>query len=204
MRIRKGECSANTEGLRLYLMRHGETEWSHSGQHTGLTDIALTENGESAARKLGTRIQHLSFTHVITSPLKRATQTCELASLQGTVEFESGLAEWDYGDYEGKTTDEIRRSRPDWNLFRDGCPGGETPQQVSGRAGRIVNRLRTLCGNVALFSHGHFGRVLGAKWIGLSVEQSQHLILDTASLSVLSYEHDRIEEPVIALWNSST
>lgn len=190
--------------LRIYLIRHGETEWSLSGQHTGLTDIALTENGESAARKLGSRLQHLSFTHVITSPLKRARRTCELASLQATGEIERGLVEWDYGDYEGKTTDVIRRSRPDWNLFRDGCPGGETPQQVSDRAARIVNRLRTLNGNVALFSHGHFGRVLGAKWIGLSIAQSQHLTLDTASLSVLGYEHDRIEEPVIALWNSRT
>lgn len=190
--------------LRIYLIRHGETEWSVSGQHTGLTDIPLTSNGETAARCLGLRLQHLSFAHVVSSPLIRARRTCELASLHGTVEIEPSLVEWDYGDFEGKTTDEIRRLRPDWNLFRDGSPGGETPQQVSDRADRLVTWIRALDGNVALFSHGHFGRVLGAKWIGLSIAQSQHLTLDTASLSVLGYEHDRIEEPVIALWNSRT
>jgi probable phosphoglycerate mutase len=189
--------------LRLYLVRHGETEWSLSGQYTGRTDIPLTAHGEEAARNLGLRLRNIPFTHVLTSPLKRAQQTCALAGLDTAPKIEPDLAEWDNGNDEGRTSADIVASRPDWNLFRDGSPHGETPAQISGRADRFIDRLRVLDGNVAIFSHGHFGRVLAARWIGLSVGQAQHLLLDTASLSVLCYEHNRADQPAIALWNSA-
>jgi len=189
--------------LRLYFIRHGETEWSLSGQYTGRADIPLTAHGKDAARELGQRLQSVPFAHVLTSPLQRAQQTCALAGLEPTPEIEPDLAEWDNGEDEGRTTEDIIKSRRDWNLFRDGSPHGETPSQISKRADRLIARLRLLAGNVALFSHGHFGRVLAARWIGLSVEQAQHLLLGTASLSVLCYNHDRIDEPAIALWNSA-
>ena len=189
--------------LRLYLIRHGETEWSLSGQYTGRTDIPLTAHGEEAARNLGHRLRNIPFAHVLTSPLKRAQQTCVLAGLDTTPKIEPDLAEWDNGDDEGRTPADILVSRPDWNLFRDGSPHGETPAQISDRADRFIARLGELDGNVALFSHGHFGRVLAARWIGLSVDQAQHLLLDTASLSILCYEHDRTDQPAIALWNSA-
>ena len=187
---------------RLYLIRHGETAWSLSGQHTGRTDIPLTEHGEQDARKLAERLRAVGFSRVFTSPLQRARQTCELAGLGEIAEIEPALAEWNYGDYEGQRPGDIRRGRPDWNIFRDGCPGGESPAQVSERADQLIARLRTLDGNIAIFSHGHFGRVLGARWIGLPVGQAQHLLLSTASLSVLGYEHNRAEELAIALWNA--
>jgi broad specificity phosphatase PhoE len=139
---------------------------------------------------------------VFTSPLQRARRTCELAGLGEIAEVEPDLAEWDYGDYEGQRPEEIRKARPDWNVFRDGCPGGESPVQVSERADRLFARVRTLEGNVALFSHGHFGRVLGARWIGLEIRQAQHLLLSTASVSILGYEHNAAEVPEIALWNA--
>jgi len=188
---------------RLYLIRHGETEWSLSGQYTGRTDIPLTAHGKDAAREVGQRLRGIPFAYVLTSPLQRAQQTCALAGLEPTPEIEPDLAEWDNGDDEGRTTSEIIESRPDWNLFRDGSPNGETPAQISNRADRLIARLSALAGNVALFSHSHFGRVLAARWIGLSVEQAQHLLLRTASLSVLCYNHDRIDEPAIDLWNSA-
>jgi probable phosphoglycerate mutase len=190
--------------LRLYLVRHGETEWSLSGQHTGRADIPLTPHGMDAARELGQRLRSVSFTHVLTSPLQRAQQTCVLAELGPTPEVEPDLAEWDNGEDEGRTHAEITKSRPNWNLFRDGSPGGETPAQISSRAERLIARLRMMDGNVALFSHGHFGRVLAARWIGLSVEQAQHFLFSTASLSILCYEHDRSDQPAISLWNSAT
>lgn len=190
--------------LRLYLIRHGETEWSLSGQYTGRTDIALTAEGGAAARELGLRLRGIPFTHVLTSPLQRAQQTCALAGLAPVAEIEPGLAEWDYGDYEGRTPADIHASRPGWNLFRDGSPNGETPGQVSARADRLIARLRVMDGNVALFSHGHIGRVLAARWIGLSVRQAQHFLLNTASLGILCYEHDRTEHPAIALWNAAS
>jgi broad specificity phosphatase PhoE len=189
--------------LRIYFIRHGETEWSLSGQYTGRTDIPLTAHGEDAARELGRRLRGIPFAQVLTSPLQRAQQTCALVGLEPTPEIEPDLAEWDNGDDEGRTPSDIVESRPDWNLFRDGSPNGETPAQISNRADRLIARLSALAGNVALFSHSHFGRVLAARWIGLSVEQAQHLLLSTASLSVLCYDHDRINEPAIALWNSA-
>ncbi len=188
--------------LRLFLIRHGETEWSLSGQHTGRTDIGLTANGERAARELGRRLRGISFTRVVTSPLLRARRTCELALPAAGFEVEPDLAEWDYGGYEGRTSAEILEERPGWNLFRDGAPDGEAPGQVGARADRLLVGLRALQGNVALFSHGHFSRVLAARWIGLPVARAQHFLLATASLSILAYEHERTDRPVIALWNS--
>jgi probable phosphoglycerate mutase len=187
---------------RLYLVRHGETAWSLSGQHTGRTDIPLTEQGERDARELAERLRGISFSRAFTSPLKRARRTCELAALNEVAEIEPDLAEWDYGDYEGQRPDEIRKDRPDWNIFRDGCPRGESPTQVCKRADRLIARLRTLEGDVAIFSHGHFGRVLAVRWIGLGTEQAQHFLLSTASLSILGYGHNLIEEPAIILWNA--
>jgi probable phosphoglycerate mutase len=195
--------TSNPMPLRLYLIRHGETEWSRSGQYTGRTDIPLTAHGEDAARDLGRRLRDIPFAHVLTSPLQRAHQMCALAGLTPVAEIEMDLAEWDNGDYEGRTPADILGLRPGWNFFRDGPPNGETPAQISTRADRFIARLRGLDGNVALFSHGHFGRVLAARWIGLSVEQAQHLLLSTASLSVLCYEHERTDQPAIALWNSA-
>ena len=188
--------------LRIYFVRHGETSWSLSGQYTGRTDIPLTAHGEIAARELGQRIRNISFSHVLTSPLLRARQTCELAGL-AKPEIEPDLTEWDAGDDEGRLPDDILKSRPDWSFFRDGAPRGETPAQVSTRADRCIARLRPLEGNVAVFSHGHFGRVLAARWIGLAVGQAQSFLLNTASLSILCYEHDRTGKPAIALWNSA-
>jgi len=189
--------------LRLYLFRHGENEWSRSGRYTGRTDLPLTARGEDAARELGVRIRSISFAHVLTSPLRRARQTCALAGLGSEPKIESDRMEWDNGDDEGRMPADILKSQPGWNLFRDGSPRGETPAQISTRADRFLARLRALDGNVAIFSHGHFLRVLAARWIGLSVWQAQHFLLNTASLSILCYEHDCTGEPAIALWNSA-
>ena len=189
---------------RLYLIRHGETEWSRSGQHTGRTDILLTARGEERARELGQRLRNIQFGRVLTSPRQRARRTCELAGLGAAAEIEPDLTEWDYGDYEGQRSADIRMQRPDWNLFRDGCPRGETPAQISDRADRLIARLRVLDGKVALFSHGHFGRVLAARWIGLPVGEAQRFLLETASLSILDHEHNNVELPVIALWNAGS
>ncbi len=189
--------------LRLYLIRHGETAWSLSGQYTGRADIPLTTHGEDEARELGLRIRDIPFAHVFTSPLKRAQQTCALVGLDTTPEVVPDLAEWDNGDDEGRTPEEVLASRPGWNLFRDGAPNGESPADISARADRVIARVRLLKGNVALFCHSHFGRVFAARWLGLSVEHAQQFLFDTASLSVLCYEHDCLDEPAIALWNSA-
>jgi len=186
----------------LCLVRHGETAWSLSGQHTGRTDIPLTEKGEQDARKLAERLSTVKFSHVFTSPLQRARRTCVLAGLGEVAEIEPDLVEWDYGDYEGQRPADIRAARPGWNVFRDGCPGGESPAQVSERADRLIARLRTLEGNIAIFSHGHFGRVLAARWIGLEIRQAQNLLLSTASVSIFGYEHNLAEVPAIVLWNA--
>jgi probable phosphoglycerate mutase len=189
---------------RIHLIRHGETEWSLTGQHTGRTDLPLTPRGEEKARQLGKQLQGIQFARVFTSPRQRAKRTCELAGLSSAAEIEPDLAEWDYGEYEGQRTADIRKHRPDWNIFEHGCPGGESPDQISARADRLIARLRTFEGNVALFSHGHFGRVLAVRWVGLPVLAGQRLTLDTASLSILSFEHERLASPVIALWNGGT
>ena len=184
----------------VYLARHGETAWTISGQYTGLTDLPLTERGERNAGRLGDRLKGLTFARVFTSPLKRATRTCELAGFGGAAEVVPSLVEWDYGKYEGRRSCEIYAERPDWQLFRDGCPGGETPEQVGARADDVVRRLRTLPGDVLLFSSGHFLRVLAARWLGLEPAAGRFFLLSTASLSALSYEHN-LSRPAIRLWD---
>jgi probable phosphoglycerate mutase len=185
---------------KIYLARHGETEWSLSGQHTGVTDIPLTERGERNARSLGERLKGIPFVKILTSPLQRARRTCELAGFGDRVEIDSDLVEWNYGEYEGKRTADIRKERSGWYLFRDGCPGGETPDAVGQRADRILERLHAAGGDVLVFSHGHILRVLGARWLGLPAADARLLLLTTASLSVLGYEHN-LGEPVLRLWN---
>jgi broad specificity phosphatase PhoE len=185
----------------VYLVRHGETAWSKSGKHTGVTEIALSEEGERQASRLAGRLAPVRFTRALTSPRQRARRTCELAGLGTVAQVDPDLAEWDYGDYEGKRSAEILTERPGWNLFRDGCPNGESPAEVSERADRLIARVRSMEGHVALFSHGHFGRVLGVRWVGLPAGNGEFLLLDTASVGVLSYEHGDPAAPVIGLWN---
>lgn len=184
----------------VYLARHGETPWSQSGQHTGLTDLPLTAIGERNAVRLGERLAGLPLAKVFTSPLKRAARTCELAGFGAVAEVERDLVEWDYGQYEGRRTAEIHQERPDWQLFRDGCPGGESPGQVAARADRVVSRVRAVGGDVLLFSSGHFLRVFTARWLGLPPGGGAYFLLGTAALCVLGYEHDRTE-PAVQLWN---
>jgi broad specificity phosphatase PhoE len=186
---------------RIYVIRHGETEWSAAGKHTSHTDIALTANGENQSRDLAERLPVVVFDAVLTSPRQRARQTCKIAGVLPEAIIEPDLAEWEYGEYEGKLSSDIRAMRPGWTIFEDGCPGGESPEQVSVRADRVIARLRLLEGTVAIFTHGHFGRVLGARWIGLSVAYARRLLLDTASISVLEHEDDLQGQPVIARWN---
>jgi len=186
----------------IYLLRHGETAWSLSGQHTGRTDLPLTENGELRASRLHARLQGIKFDQVLTSPLQRARRTCELAGFGAAARADPDLQEWDYGDYEGRTTADIRTQHPGWDVFVDGCPHGESVEQISQRADRVVRTLRTLDGTVAVFSHGQFLRALAVRWIGLSVREGRHLALDTASISILGYEHVDQDNPAISLWNS--
>jgi broad specificity phosphatase PhoE len=186
----------------VYLARHGETAWSLSGQHTGLTDLPLTERGQEDARQLGVRLQGLAFARVFTSPLQRATETCRLAGFMTNAETMPDLVEWNYGEYEGRRTAEIRAKQPDWSLFRDGCPGGESPTDVGARADRVIGVARDIGGNVLLFSSGHFLRVLASRWLGLPVAGGKLLLLSTASLNILGYEHN-LSEPVIRLWNDT-
>jgi broad specificity phosphatase PhoE len=187
----------------IYLARHGETAWSLSGQHTGITDLPLTERGERNARRLGERLKGLTFTKVFTSPLQRATRTCELAGFGAVAEIDRDLHEWNYGEYEGRRTAEILAERPGWHLFRDGCPGGETPDQIGARADRVISRLRAIHGDALLFSSGHFLRVLAARWLGLEPAGGRYFLLSTASLGTLAYEHNNLSEPVIRLWNDT-
>ena len=186
----------------VYLARHGETAWSLSGQHTGFTDLPLTDRGQRNARRLGERLKGITFAKVFTSPLKRAACTCELAGFGAVAEIDRDLMEWDYGQYEGQRTQEIRQERPDWHLFRDGCPGGESPDQVGARADRMIVRVRPVRENVLLFSSGHFLRVLAVRWLGLEVAAGQYFMLETASLSILGYEHNQ-SQPAIRLWDET-
>ncbi len=186
----------------LYTARHGETAWSLTGQHTGLTDLPLTERGERNALRLGQRLAGSVFAKVLTSPLQRAVRTCELAGFGGVAEVDPDLVEWNYGDYEGLRTAEIHAVRPGWQLFRDGCPNGESPQDVGARADRVVSRVRAFKGDVLIFSSGHFLRVLAARWLGLEPFAGKFFMLDTASLSALSYEHD-LSSPAIRFWNDT-
>jgi broad specificity phosphatase PhoE len=186
----------------VYLARHGETAWTLTGQHTGLTDLPLTERGERNARRLEERLRGVTFAKVFTSPLQRAMRTCELAGFGSVAEIDRDLLEWNYGEYEGRLTTDIHRERPDWQLFRDGCPGGESPSQVGARADRVVHRTRAIEGDVLLFSSGHFLRVLAARWLGLEPAAGRFFLLSTASVGALSYEHN-LFEPVIRLWNDT-
>ena len=186
----------------VHLARHGETEWTITGQHTGLTDLLLTGRGECNARLLGERLNGMKFAKILTSPLRRAVRTCELAGFGSLAEIDRDLLEWDYGDYEGRLTVDILRERPDWQLFRDGCPGGESPQQVATRADRIVDRVRAISGDVLLFSSGHFLRVLATRWIEIEPINAKSLMLNTASLSALGYENG-LSRPAIRLWNDT-
>jgi len=186
----------------VYLARHGETAWTITGQHTGLTDLPLTERGEQNARRLAGRLSGIPFAKVFTSPLRRAIETCELAGFGSVAETDRDLVEWDYGEYEGRRTVDILRERPDWQLFRDGCPGGESPQQIAARADRVVRRVRAVAGNVLLFSSGHFLRVLATRWIGLEPINGRSFMLKTASLSELSYENS-LSQPAILLWDDT-
>src|SRR5580692_9926121 len=185
----------------VFFVRHGETAWSDSGRHTGTTEIALTAKGERDALGLAARLKGAGFTRVLVSPRERARRTCELAGWGAVSEVEPALAEWDYGAYEGVRSADILRDRPGWNLFTDGCPDGESPAQVGERADLLIGRLRAMEGKVALFSHGHFGRALGARWAELPVAAGERLLLDTASLSILGFEHANPAAPVLALWN---
>ena len=185
-----------------YMARHGETAWSLTGQHTGLTDLPLTDRGERNARRLAERLKNLTFAKVWTSPLQRAARTCALAGFEAVAEVDRDLLEWNYGDYEGRRTAEIHAERPDWQLFRDGCPAGETPDEVAVRADRVVRCVRAVKGDVLLFSSGHFLRVLAARWLGVGPAAGRFLLLSTASLSALGYEHN-LSQPVIRLWDDT-
>jgi len=192
-----------SDRLQIYFIRHGETAWSLSGQHTGRTDLPLTPNGESMAKNLAPRLKGIPFSLVLTSPRLRASMTCEQAGLGAVAQIDSNLAEWDYGDYEGLRTTEIRLLHPDWNVWEDGCSGGEMPADVARRADQLITRLYDLKGNVVLFSHGQFGRVLAARWIGLRAVEGQHFAIDPASVSILSFETDPPQRRVISLWNAT-
>ena len=187
----------------VYLIRHGETAWSLSGQHTGRTDVPLTEHGEQQARQLGERLRGLSFSQVLVSPMRRARRTCELAGLAALARVDEAIREWDYGEYEGLTGAQIHAQRADWDVFRDGCPGGESPPQVCARADALLSRLRPLAASVAIFSHGHFLRALAVRWIELPLLYGRNFGLNAAALCMLGYEHHNVHEPAIELWNSA-
>ena len=186
----------------IYLARHGETAWSLTGQHTGLTDLPVTERGQQNARALGEQLRHLEFGRVFTSPLQRARRTCDRAGYGAKAEVDRDLLEWNYGEYEGLRTSEIQALRPGWQLFRDGCPGGESPEQVGARAASVLKRVRALEADVLLFSSGHFLRVLAAQWLRMGAAAGRQFLLSTASLSTLGYEHN-LSWPVISLWNDT-
>ena len=183
----------------VYLIRHGETEWSLSGQHTGITDLPLTENGRKVGKRLQPVLAKETFVLVLTSPLERARMTCELAGLGEHAEIDRDLMEWNYGEYEGLTPKQIDAKTPGWVIFSDGCPGGENPEQVGVRVDRVIARIRTVAGHVALFAHGHIFRVFAARWLGLPATAGCHFLLDTATLSILSYYRN---VPAVKRWNA--
>ena len=185
---------------RAILIRHGETEWSLSGQHTGVTDIPLTENGRSHARRLAPLLSDATFSLVLTSPMQRARETCALVGLGDRATIDDDLMEWRYGEYEGLTTKEIREKHPGWSIFADGCPGGESPEQIAARVDRVMARVRSVQGDVPLIAHGHLFRVFAARWLGLPPAAGSHFLLDTATVSVLSYYHG---VPAVRRWNAA-
>lgn len=197
-----GKVSLNPAQGNVHVVRHGETAWSVTGQHTGLTDLALTPRGEEQARGLERWLRGVSFAHVFSSPLRRARQTCELAGFGSVAALEPDLVEWNYGAYEGHTLAQIRESNPGWELFRDGCPGGESVADITARADRIVSRLRALEGDVLIFSSGHVLRVLAARWLEAGIALGRNLVLDPACMSVLGYDHNGADR-VIRRWNHS-
>src|SRR5215471_1858503 len=203
------ESANKTRGLMeklpvVYIARHGNTAWTHSGQHTGLTDLPLTPDGERNAVRLGDRLKGMTFAKVFTSPLQRASRTCDLAGFAATAETDPDLVEWDYGKYEGLTSSQILQLRPDWELFRDGAPEGELPTQIGARADRVIERIRRVADDVLLFSSGHFIRVLTARWLGIAPGAGgRYFLLGPASLSAVSYEH-HLSRPVIRLWNDDS
>jgi broad specificity phosphatase PhoE len=187
--------------VELWLARHGETEWTLSRQHTGVTDIPLTANGEEQARLLGNRLRDVEFDVVVSSPATRARLTADLAGF-ANFEIDEDFVEYNYGEYEGITTAEIRKTRPDWDLWRDGCPGGETTAETAARADRVIERIRSRGGEAALvFGHGHMSRVLSARWLGLDGTAGRYLIMQTATLSIIGVEHGH---PAIRLWNDGS
>ena len=186
--------------MEIFLVRHGETEWSAAGRHTSRTDLYLTAEGRRRAEALGTELNGMQFALVLSSPLHRALQTCRLAGFGDRVEVDSDLHEWDYGEYEGLTTPEIHESAPSWSLWRDGCPGGERPEDVGARADRVLSRLRGVDGDALVFAHGHVLRVIAARWIGLPVSGGCRLALSAGAISALGYEHDN---EVLTRWNTS-
>jgi broad specificity phosphatase PhoE len=183
----------------VFLVRHGETEWSVSGQHTGITDIPLTENGCRAARRLEPLLSKTEFALVLSSPLERARKTGELAGLGARMQIDPDLIEWNYGEYEGLTPAQIHRTAPGWMIFSDGCPGGESPDQVGDRVDRVIGRVRAVAGRVALFAHGHVFRVFAARWIGLPPTHGRHFLLDTSTLNILGYYRGI---PAVKCWNA--
>jgi probable phosphoglycerate mutase len=184
----------------VVLVRHGETEWTKDGRHTGRTDIPLTDRGRQQARELGPELQPWHFALVLASPLQRTRETCQLAGYQREAQLRPDLVEWDYGSYDGKTRQQILEQRPNWSLWRDGGPGGETAAEVGHRADRIIKEIRATSGDVLVFSHGHFLRVMTARWLDQAPEAGRFYALGTAALSVLGYEHD---DPVIQRWNQT-
>lgn len=188
---------------KLYLVRHADTAWTDSHKHTGRTDVPLNEHGLERARQLAERLRGLTFVRVFTSPLQRAVKTCELAGFAAAAEVDADLIEWDYGCLEGRRTSDVVKERPGWDLFRDGCPGGETPQQVATRADRFIARLRDVDGDVVAFSSGHVIRMIAARWSGLPPIAGRVFFCGPASVNVLGFEHDSRDEPIILLWNSS-
>ncbi len=186
--------------MRVFAIRHGETAWSLSGQHTGTTDIPLTDNGRQLAERLRPVLAKETFALVLVSPLQRARETCALAGLGDAAVVERDLVEWNYGEYEGLTPKQIHETRPGWLIFRDGCPGGESPEQVSARVDRVIARARAAEGDVALFAHGHVLRALVARWIGLPASEGQHFLLDTGTLCILGYYRD---VPAVKVWNGA-
>jgi len=187
----------------VWLIRHGETEWTVSRRHTGLTDLPLTAAGEDQARSLRNCLKGASFEKVFCSPLQRAARTCELSGYGSVAEVDRDLVEWNYGDYEGEKRPQILAERPKWVIFRDGCPNGESPADIVARADRFLSRIRTINGSVAVFSSGHFLRVLIARWLGLNPSAGKYFKLGTATLTVLGYDHISLDEPVIRLLNES-
>jgi probable phosphoglycerate mutase len=185
--------------MKLYCIRHGETEWSLSGQHTGVTDIPLTENGRRLARRLGAALSEEKFDLVLVSPLQRARETCALAGLGEEAIVARDLMEWNYGNYEGLTARQIRDINPGWMIFRDGCPGGESPDEVCARVDRVIARVRSVGGDVAVFAHGHVLRTLAARWIGLPPEGGQHFMLATGTISILGFY---LSAPAVKAWNA--